>query len=40
MSIQKSVVKNRFGGFYKLQLPRENSAQLTLKAETFWNEES
>lgn len=40
MSMQKSVVKNRFGGFYKLQLPRENNAQLTLKAETFWNKES
>lgn len=40
MSIQKSVVKNRFGEFYKLQLPRESNAQLTLKSEAFWNEES
>ncbi len=40
MSIQKSVVKNRFGEFFKVQLPRENNAQLTLKPESFWNEES
>ena len=40
MGIQNSVVKNRFGDFYKVELPRDNNAQLTLKAASFWNEES
>ena len=40
MGVQNSVVKNRFGEFYKVELPRDNNAQLTLKAESFWNEES
>ena len=40
MGVQNSVVKNRFGEYYKVQLPRENNAQLTLKSEFFWNKES
>ena len=40
MAILNSVVKNRFGEFYKLQLSRDTNAQLTLKSETFWNEAS
>ena len=40
MATLKSVVKSRFGEFYKVQLPREHNAQLTLKSEIFWNEES
>jgi len=40
MSIQNSVVKNRCGECYKIQLPREINAQLTLKPMSFWNEGS
>lgn len=40
MSIQNSIVKNHFGEYYKLQLPREINPQLTLKASTFWNPQS
>lgn len=38
--MQNLVVKNRFGELYKVQLPREINAQLTLKSETFWDQES
>lgn len=40
MSLQNSVFKSRSGDFYKVVLPRENSAQLSLKSESFWNEGS
>ncbi|MCW9032489.1 MAG: hypothetical protein OQK58_13430 [Gammaproteobacteria bacterium] len=40
MSLQNSVFKNRNGEFYKVVLPREHNAQLTLKSEYFWNEGS
>jgi len=40
MGMQNLIVKNRFGESYKVQLPREINAQLTLISETFWNQES
>lgn len=40
MILQNSVVKNRCGEFYKIQLPRDNNAQLNLKPESFWSEVS
>lgn len=40
MGTLKSVVKSRFGEFYKVQLLHEGNAQLTLKSEFFWNKES
>ena len=40
MGILKSVVKSRFGGYYKIQLPRESKVELTLSPQFFWNESS
>lgn len=40
MGIQNSIIKNRYGECYKLQLPRDVNPQLTLKASTFWNPQS
>ena len=40
MTLQNSIFKNRSGQFYKVILPRENNAQLSLKPESFWNESS
>ena len=40
MILQNSVVKNRCGELYKVQLPRDNNAQLNLKSKSFWNEGS
>lgn len=40
MGILNSVVKNRFGDFYKLQSPLDTNTQLSLKTQSFWNESS
>lgn len=40
MTILNSVLKNRFGKHYKVQLPHEMNTQLNLKSEIFWNEVS
>lgn len=40
MGILNSVVRSRFGKYYKVQLPSESKVELTLKPESFWNENS
>ena len=40
MRILNSVIKNRFGEYYKLQSPREISIELKLNSKSFWNDGS
>lgn len=40
MTILNSVLRNRFGNYYKIKLPYEINTQLNLKSEPFWSEAS